>query len=363
MSCDITLGRRTPCKNVGGIKKLYFLEFNPLYYQSVVFTNNVITDFDPSLLPLQYYEYDFRFGIGINETPNTTEGGSEYYDININFSLKKQDNDTQEEIIKLINKRIHVIAEDFNSSYKFIGLQNGLKADATVTTGQDKGELTGYNVTLTGLEMNQSYFIDESLLAPSNNPFFLDSNGVTIKLKDGFTVGTVGQADNDGSGKIYTAVDDVTLFSLNPLVDDYTIICTTLCTTFADLFQGTTSAPLLFNQDISSWDTSNVTSFRNTFQFCPTFNQPIGSWDTSSVTTMRHLFRGFTGNTHQFNQDISSWDTSLVTNMVNMFNFNSGFTQNISTWCVELIPSEPTGFSNTFLNANPSFKPNWGVSC
>lgn len=196
-----------------------------------------------------------------------------------------------------------------------------------------------------------------------DNPFFLDTNGVTIKLKDGFNAGTTGRADFDFSGKIYTAVDNASLFALDPLVDDYTSICTTLCTSFADLFSGLTSNPNTFNQNISSWDTSNVTSFRNLFEFNNSFNQPIGFWNTEKVTTMRHLFRGFPSNNNPFNQDISNWNTSLVTNMDRMFNFNNSFAQDISSWCVELIPTEPPEFANAFLNANPSFKPNWGVPC
>jgi len=199
---------------------------------------------------------------------------------------------------------------------------------------------------------------------PPPNPFFLDTNGVTIKLKDGFPAGTIGKADNDFSGKVYTAVNNTSLFALDQATDDFSSICTTLCTNFTDLFQGTTSNPSTFNQNISSWDTSNVVLFTNMFQFNISFNQPIGFWNTEKVTNMRHLFRGFpTSIINPFNQDISNWDTSLVTNMERMFQGNNSFARDISSWCVELIPTEPPAFGNAFLNANPSFKPNWGAPC
>lgn len=46
-----------------------------------------------------------------------------------------------------------------------------------------------------------------------------------------------------------------------------------------------------------------------------------------------------------FNQDISSWDTRNVSNMFEMFYGNEEFNQDLSGWCVPLIESEPVRFS------------------
>ena len=45
-----------------------------------------------------------------------------------------------------------------------------------------------------------------------------------------------------------------------------------------------------FNQNIGSWNTSNVTGMSAMFVDATTFNQPIGSWNTSSVTGMIGTF-------------------------------------------------------------------------
>jgi surface protein len=61
-----------------------------------------------------------------------------------------------------------------------------------------------------------------------------------------------------------------------------------------------------------------------------------------------------------FNQDISSWDVSQVTDMSYMFGGASSFNQNISSWCVTNIDSEPIEFS-TDSSLTESNKPVWGT--
>ena len=46
-----------------------------------------------------------------------------------------------------------------------------------------------------------------------------------------------------------------------------------------------------FNQDISSWDVSNVTNMRFMFSACKSFNQDISSWNVSKVTNTKYMFK------------------------------------------------------------------------
>ena len=63
-----------------------------------------------------------------------------------------------------------------------------------------------------------------------------------------------------------------------------------------------------FNEDITGWDVSNVTSMSLMMNNQSSFNQPIGSWDVSNVTAMWNGFNGMSS----FNQDISSWNINKL---------------------------------------------------
>ncbi|MAS29921.1 MAG: hypothetical protein CMC44_04825, partial [Flavobacteriaceae bacterium] len=82
----------------------------------------------------------------------------------------------------------------------------------------------------------------------------------------------------------------------------------------------------VFNQDIGSWNVSNVENMSLMFKFTKKFGnggQPM-NWTTSSLENMAQMFR----NTDAFNQDISGWDVSSVTNMAELFKQNDGFNNN-----------------------------------
>lgn len=100
-----------------------------------------------------------------------------------------------------------------------------------------------------------------------------------------------------------------------------------------------------------------VTSYKRMFAGAGSIStvNGISTWNTSMVTNMSEMF-AYTF----FDDNISGWNTSNVTNMDGMFNDAEGFNQDLSGWCVNLIPSLPTNFDDfTFLWVLP--RPVWGT--
>jgi len=92
-----------------------------------------------------------------------------------------------------------------------------------------------------------------------------------------------------------------------------------------------------FNEDISGWDTSNVTNMHAMFFDAASFNGDLSAWDVSSVTdNMDFMFAG----ARSFNSDISAWDLSsiiedrkwMTNNMRDMFMFATSFNQDLCAW-------------------------------
>ena len=111
-----------------------------------------------------------------------------------------------------------------------------------------------------------------------------------------------------------------------------------------------------FNQDVSSWETSNIKSMASMFANAKKFNQDVSSWNISNVTDTSAMF----SLASDFNQDISNWNTSKVTNMSFMFNGASRFNQDISKWDT----SKVTNFS-AVLSGTTAFNfslANWSLS-
>ena len=136
-------------------------------------------------------------------------------------------------------------------------------------------------------------------------------------------------------------------------------------TDMTELFRSSIVGTTTFNDNISAWNMTYVTTTAAMFMGQESFNQPIGNWERNGSTMgnvwgMEEMFHNATA----FNQPIGGgggggvqtiWDTTAVTNMVEMFQNATAFNQDLSNWAVN--PSLTTGVENMVLGAAHSHFP------
>ena len=244
------------------------------------------------------------------------------------------------------------MSTDYNS-----GTIIELNADTANYPGWEFKEWRG---DLTGVENPKQITIDKAktVTAVFKNdnisPFYYDENGITIKARDWIDAGTTEQLN----GITYTAVDNTTLKEMVVNGEDVTKVVTTLVNdiTLGDFTIFHDGYSKGFNQDIGSWDVTNLTNMNNMFANAKSFNQDISNWDVSNVTNMSGMFL----NAHKFNQNLNNWVVSSVRFMSYMFAGAIKFNQNIVDWDVGNVIDMVGMFNSTPLfNQDIS---NWDVS-
>jgi len=181
-----------------------------------------------------------------------------------------------------------------------------------------------------------------------NTEFVLGDDNTTCLCPDA-EIGDLGTININGQLRTFTKRSENMLRGLvNADINNQQIAltCTSAVTDMSNLFKDKTD----FNQTLEHWDVSNVANMSGMFENATSFNIPVDEdADLMSEFSSSNLL-------------LSGWDVSNVTDMDFMFKNATVFNQDISMWCVEQIPSEPTEFSfNSALQ--DSFKPNWGATC
>ena len=116
-----------------------------------------------------------------------------------------------------------------------------------------------------------------------------------------------------------------------------------------------------FNQNIGSWDVSNVVFAGGLFNNAAAFNNggsdSIKNWNTGKMTAMNAMFQ----NAVKFNQPIELWDVSKAELMSEMFNGARAFNQSLAGWRLDSLVST-TGLPNSYWSGAPRMLNNSGLS-
>ena len=385
------------CKDYqGGISTFYVADWVKYSRTQIVTTGQFLTTFPTTTL----YKVEAE-NVTFNETLSI-EGGAEKWEQT--FSFDKPKTEVSNELYKLLRKDSRVFYIDRIGNIRVLGLYNGLTSENN-NSASEKTSLTGFKITLKGLENNQSYYVDDLKIITGFSYFKIKVDATIADLTP------IGQfkinSDTPAGGTLYS-IKTSDGQDITGLTDDYTVVFPggsgiytieifpswnhfswdanggasdavkilevmnwgdNLWNTLTVTFRGAVNLqitapdyPLLRetgNKSVGAlfsgctaltgaganweWDMSNIKNTESMFDNCVNFNGDISSWDVSNITVMSFMFRF----NSVFNQDISNWNVSNVTNMRNMLEETTIFNQDLSSWDV----SNVTNMSNMFTRA------------
>ena len=184
MACELTKGRALDCKDVmGGVKNIYFAQHEDL---TITHSAGALTQIaGAGGYSAGYYRYRIPKGQAnfVETIQSSVENGTVFYEGAITLNLHKLGlNDRNE--IKLLGGNRLVIFVEFNqirSTGKNLimvcGLENGLELTTGVaTSGVGFSDMTGYNLTFSGMES----FPAATLADYDDNPF--DNSGFSLTV-------------------------------------------------------------------------------------------------------------------------------------------------------------------------------------
>ena len=161
MSCNLSLFRSEPCKDsVGGLDKVYFVNYGTMGDIAYDATN---TDSIESVAGTpSAYEYDIKGTSSFTQNiQSSRENGTTAFEQVLELSLHKLTVADHKELKLLSWGRPHVIIKDNNGNYFLAGLEHGMDVSGgTIVTGGAMGDLSGYTLTLTGMEKLPANFLD-----------------------------------------------------------------------------------------------------------------------------------------------------------------------------------------------------------
>ena len=172
MACNLTAAIGLNCKDtVGGIKAIYFSDFQVSGYGGMTFDTGSLDGIDTAQT---VYRYDVQPNTASLTTTITNEpAGSASYDSALEVTLNILKQSTSDELQKLIQTRVFAYILDANDNVYCIGLQNGCTVTGgTFVTGQARADMQGYTLTVTAGENTYPPAITASTdAAAANWPF------------------------------------------------------------------------------------------------------------------------------------------------------------------------------------------------
>ncbi len=176
MSCDLSLGRKVPCKDVvGGIKAVYFIDYGDI----TIAYDSTDTDLIEDLGAVTAFKYELKGNSSFEQTFTASrENGTTFFEQTLNLTLTKMTKEDHKELKLLAYGRPNVVVHDYNGNAFLMGAEHGAEVSGgSIQTGGAMGDLSGYNLTLSAQEQVPANFLEGSTEA---DPFGGLTGTVTV---------------------------------------------------------------------------------------------------------------------------------------------------------------------------------------
>lgn len=172
MACELTSGFTLDCKDSwGGIKEVFLCQHEDIT-SGIVYdgTTNEVED----LPTLTVYRYVVEKNTGsMDVATNANEQGAVTFTTTVTFSLRKLSTAKRKEIQLLAKNRLAVFVRDTNDNIWLCGRFRGMEmTGANSGTGTNLGDFNGYNIVLTGEEIDQPIRLENYTTNPFDNAAF-----------------------------------------------------------------------------------------------------------------------------------------------------------------------------------------------
>ena len=159
MACDLTRGRKEPCKDVvGGIKAVYFIDYGDITIAYDTTDTDVIDD----LGAVTAYKYEIKGNSSFEQAiTSSRENGTTFFDQTLNLTLKKLSKEDNKELKLMSYGRPHIVVHDYNGNAFLMGAEHGAEVTGgSITTGAAMGDMSGYTLTFNAQEQVPANFLE-----------------------------------------------------------------------------------------------------------------------------------------------------------------------------------------------------------
>lgn len=153
--CDIAAGRTLPCRDsVGGLKNVYFINYSSSASISTASDTDDSVAFD-GVWDLTNYKYELKGNSSLTTNIQASrENGTVAFEQVLELTLPKLSNDDNRAIKLLAYGRPRIVVEDYNGNFFLVGREHGADVTGgTVVTGAAMGDLSGYTLSFSAMEI------------------------------------------------------------------------------------------------------------------------------------------------------------------------------------------------------------------